>query len=158
MPTLREMCDEICSANKEQMAWLMKQPGFKFALNYILPENLANMGEVVFDMVLPHLDVGPDLLGEAAHWLSTNDPRYQNVAQKLIQKHTEQENSSTHDTVLKVKNAVLKYNANPSDPVMKRFAQAYEDQISIQQAKRIAAELPQADTNQSLSPQKHRKL
>lgn len=154
-----EMCENICSANKEQMIWLMKQTGFKYALNQISPENLANMGEAVFDLVLPHLDVGADLLAEAAHWLSVNDTRYQNVAQKLIQKHAEQETSSSHDTVLKVRTAALKYNQNPSDLIMKRFAQAYEHQHSIEQAKRIAAELPQSTTIETVKPIKtHRKL
>lgn len=141
-----EMCENICAANKDQMIWLMKQPGFDFALTQIFPEDLAHMGEAMFDMVLPHLEVGPDLLAEAAYWLSVNDSRYQNTAEKLIKKHVEQQSSSEQDTLLKVKNSVLKFNQTPSDTVMKGFAQAYEDQHSIQQAKRIAAELPQTET------------
>lgn len=145
-----EMCEDILSANTEQMPWLMNQVGFKSALNCIPPEDLTHMADAKFDMVLPYLNIGPDLLAEAAHWLSNNDPRYQNAAQKLIKKHAEQESSSVQPssveaTVSKVRNAVLKYNQNPSDTVMKRFAQAYEDQHNIQQGKRIAAELAQTE-------------
>lgn len=154
-----EMCEAICTANKEEMTWLMKQPGFKLALNKISPVGLATMGEAIFDMGLPYLDVGPDLLAEAAHWLSISDLHYQNVAKKLIQKHAEQDNSPAHETVLKVHNAVLKYNKSPSNTVMKHFTQAYEHQHSIQQAKRIADELPHAETSETVnSAKKMRKL
>ena len=149
-----EMLEEILSANTEQMVWLMNQVGFKSALNHMSPEDLAHMSDAKFDMVLPHLDIGPDLLAEAAHWLSNNDPRYQNAAQKLIETHAKKETSSAHDTLVNVKNAVLKYNQTPSDPMMKRFAQAYEHQHNIQQAKRIAAELEQP---QDVQPTKIRR-
>lgn len=152
-----EMCGNILSANTEQMVWLMKQPGFDFALTQISSENWVHMSESKFDMLLPHLDIGPELLAEAAHWLSINDQKYQTVAQKLIKAHAQKETSSSHNTLLQVKNAVLKYNQTPSDPVMKRFAQAYEDQHSIQQAKRIAAELTQTETNETVKPTKKRR-
>lgn len=152
-----EICENILSANTEQMVWLMKQPGFDFALTQISPEDWVHMSQTKFDMVLPHLEIGPELLAEAAHWLSINDQQYQTVAQKLIKAHAQKETSSSHNTLLKVKNAVLKYNQTPSDPVMKRFAQAYEDQHSIQQAKRIAAELPHAETSEPLNSTKTRR-
>jgi len=152
-----EMCENILSANTEQMVWLMKRPGFDFALTQISSENWVHMSEAKFDMLLPHLNIGPELLAEAAHWLSINDQKYQTVAQKLIKTHTQSETSSSHNTLLQVNNAVFKYNQTPSDPIMKRFAQAYEDQHSIQQGKRIAAELPHAKTSETVKPTKTRR-
>lgn len=152
-----DMLEDVLSATTEQMGWLINQVGFQSAIDNMPPEDLANMGDAKLDMVLPHLNIGPELLSEAVYWLSNSDPRYQNVAEKLIKTHAQKETSSSNDTLLNVKNAVLKYNQTPSDPMMKRFAQAYEHQRNIEQSKRIATELAQSEPTETVKPTKNRR-
>lgn len=135
-----ELRDKIIEATAQQLESLIPHPYFARALEQIPPENYPELSQDVLKVLLPHIQLDANTLGEMSCWINCTDPDKQSVAKILIEKFV-QEQPDFENEIVWIQMAVAdKYrfaDAHDVESAMAVFAIACEAERNAQQAKRI---------------------
>lgn len=147
-----ELRDKIVEATAQQIESLKSNPYFGRAMEQIPPETYPELSQDVLHLLLPHIQLDSNTLGEMSCWISSSDPNKQLAAKVLIEKFV-REQPSFESKMVWVQMALFdKYSFADSfdiENAMDRFKLACEKERNAQQAKRIGQSIEMTPSCQS---------
>lgn len=135
-----ELRNRILDANAQQIKVLSADPYFGRAMEQLSPEDYPEFSQDVLEILLPHIQLDSNTLGEMSCWISSPDLNKQLVAKVLIEKFVREQPDFENKMVWVQMALADKYSFVDSRDIasaMDRFKLACEQESNAQQAKRI---------------------